>query len=230
MRRAARLPGPAPVCFRPRPIARLPIPLVPFGRASLSLYPQFVAEVEEISGRRAGYRKDGAIELLFSADAERELSTLIALHRALGLPSEPLPLDEAYGAEPGLTRRARAAAYLPYEGSVDNRALMEALLAAARATGVEILADAEAREVMIEGGRCSGVRARNGDVFGGARGDRRGRRLFRPAGGNRSQAGHAPDSRPDGRAQIQRRTDGPRGSQPARLHRSARFRGAAGAW
>jgi len=150
----------------PAPDSSASIPLVPFGRASLSLYPQFVAEIEEISGRRAGYRKDGAIELLFSADAERELSTLIALHRALGLPSEPLPLDEAYEAEPGLTRRARAAAYLAYEASVDNRALMEALLAAARATGVEILADAQAREVMIEGGRCHGVRTRNGDVFG----------------------------------------------------------------
>jgi glycine oxidase len=150
----------------PAPDSSASIPLVPFGRASLSLYPQFVAEVEEISGRRAGYRKDGAIELLFSADAERELSTLIALHRALGLPSEPLALEEAYEAEPGLTRRARAAAYLPYEGSVDNRALMEALLAAARATGVEIISGAEAREVTIEGGRCSGVRVSNGDVFG----------------------------------------------------------------
>ena len=150
----------------PAPDSPASIPLVPFGRASLGLYPQFVSEIEEISGRRAGYRKDGAIELIFSADAERELSTLIALHHALGLPSEPLPLDEAYEAEPGLTRRARAAAFLAYEASVDNRALIEALLAATRAQGVEILGATQAREVIIEGGRCTGVRTKKGDVFG----------------------------------------------------------------
>src|SRR5437879_12933890 len=54
----------------PAPDSPAAIPLVPFGRASLSLYPQFVAEIEEISGKRAGYRDDGAIEFLFSAEAE----------------------------------------------------------------------------------------------------------------------------------------------------------------
>ncbi len=49
----------------PAPDSPSAIPLVPFGRASLNLYPQFVAEVEEITGRRAGLRRDGAIEVLF---------------------------------------------------------------------------------------------------------------------------------------------------------------------
>src|SRR6202049_4723800 len=93
------------------------IPLVPFGRASLNLYPQFIDEIEEISGRRAGYRNDGAIELLFSTDAERELSTLIALHHALGLPTEPLPLDEAAKLEPALGPELRAAPLIPLDGS-----------------------------------------------------------------------------------------------------------------
>src|ERR1700684_993986 len=125
----------------PAPDSPAAIPLVPFGRASLNLYPQFVDEIKEISGRRVGYRGDGAIELLFSNDAERELSTLIALHHALGLPSEPLPLDEAYKLEPALTRRAQAAAFLPYEASVDARALTEAVLAAGLAAGVELFPD-----------------------------------------------------------------------------------------
>ncbi len=111
----------------PAPDSPAAIPLVRFGRASLNLYPRFVDEIEEISGRRIGYRNDGAIELLFSTDAERELSTLIALHHALGLPTEPLPLDEAAKLEPALTRRAQGAAYFPYEACVDNRALLEAL-------------------------------------------------------------------------------------------------------
>jgi glycine oxidase len=149
----------------PAPDSPAAIPLVPFGRASLNLYPRFVAEIEEISGRRAGYRNDGAIELLFSTDAERELSTLIALHHALGLATEPLPLDEAAKLEPALTRRAQAAAYFPYEACVDNRALVEALLAAASIAGVELFPATPVRKIVIDDGRCTGVCAENGTVF-----------------------------------------------------------------
>ena len=149
----------------PAPDSAASIPLVPFGRASLSLYPQFIDEIEDISGRRAGYRADGAIELLFSANAERELSTLIALHHALGLPTEPLAVDEAIRMEPALTRRTQAAAYLPYEASVDNRALIETLLAAASTSGVELFPRTHVQGIMIEQGRCTGVRTENGTVF-----------------------------------------------------------------
>jgi len=149
----------------PAPDSPAAIPLVPFGRASLNLYPRFVAEIEEISERRAGYRNDGAIELLFSTDAERELSTLIALHHALGLPTEPLPLDEAAKLEPALTRRAHAAAYFPYEACVDNRALMEALLAAASIAGVEVFPATAVRTIVIDDGHSTGVRTENGTMF-----------------------------------------------------------------
>ena len=149
----------------PAPDSPASIPLVPFGRASLSLYPQFVAEIEEISGKRAGYRDDGTIELLFSADAGRELSTLIALHHALGLPTEPLPLDEATKLEPAMAQRAQAAAYFPYEACVDNRALVEALLAATMTAGVKFFPDTPVREILIEHNRCTGVRTENGTTF-----------------------------------------------------------------
>src|SRR2546427_2023770 len=149
----------------PAPDTPASIPLVPFGRASLSLYPQFIAEIKEISGRPTGYRSDGAIELLFSANAERELSTLIALHHALGLPTEPLSLDEAAKIEPAVTRHAQAAAYFPYEACVDSRALMEALLAAASISGVELFSSTSVRQIVIEHGRCTGVRTENGTIF-----------------------------------------------------------------
>jgi glycine oxidase len=149
----------------PAPDTSASIPLVPFARASLGLYPQFVAEIEEVSGRQTGYRSEGAIELLFSADAERNLSTLVALHHALGLPTEPLPLDEAAKLEPAITRCARAAAYLPYEACVDNRALIEALLAAASKSGVELFPATPVRGLVVEHGRCTGVRTENGTMF-----------------------------------------------------------------
>src|SRR5437879_9331098 len=57
------------------------IPLVPLARASLELYPEFVATVEEASGRAVGYRSKGTLEVLLAGEAGRELSTLIALHQ-----------------------------------------------------------------------------------------------------------------------------------------------------
>jgi glycine oxidase len=141
----------------PAPDSLADIPLVPFSRASLALYPEFIAEMEELSGRGTGYRREGAIEAFFSGDGERKLSTLIALHHGLGLPTEPLPLDEARKLETGLGREARAAALLPYEASVDNRALTEAVLAAAVAEGVEIFADTRVKSLASEGPRCTGI-------------------------------------------------------------------------
>lgn len=149
----------------PAPDSSASIPLVPFGRASLGLYPQFIAELEEISERKTGFRNDGAIELLFGADAERELSTLVALHHALNLPTEPLPLDEVARMEPAVTRRARAAAYFPYEACVDNRGLVETLLSAALASGVKLIPNANVSEILIEQARCIGVRTADGTVL-----------------------------------------------------------------
>ena len=141
----------------PAPDTPADIPLVPFCRASLALYPDFVAEIEEISGQNTGYRREGTLEALFSGDAERKLSTLIALHHGLGLPTEPLPLDEARKLEPALGPNLRAAALLPYESSIDNRALTDALLAAAVANGVELFPHTGVTRLTATGARCTGV-------------------------------------------------------------------------
>src|SRR5215468_11229072 len=45
------------------------IPLVPLGKASLRLYPQWIAEIEEMSGQATGYRPKGSLEALMARDA-----------------------------------------------------------------------------------------------------------------------------------------------------------------
>ena len=114
-----RRPGRRRGCFRRPRTSPAAIPLVPLGRASLAIYPHFVAAIEEASEIRTGYRTGGALEVLCHGDAERELSTLVALHHGLGLACEPLRLEEAREMEPALGRDARAAAFLPHEASVD---------------------------------------------------------------------------------------------------------------
>ncbi len=143
------------------------IPLVPLGKASLGLYPRFVAEVEEISGQIAGYRPKGSLEALFARAAKEELSTLVALHRGLGLACEPIRAEEARELEPALSEEVQAAALRPEEASVDTRALTRAVLEAARRSGAEFFAGSGVQAISREGGRCSGVITSSGKFSAG---------------------------------------------------------------
>lgn len=151
----------------PAPDSPEAIPLVPLGRASLDLYPDFIAAIEEASGRTVGFRREGALEVMFAGEAGRELSTLVALHHGLGLPADALRLEEAHEMEPDISRNARAAAFIPNEACVDNRALTAAVLLADAACGVTIRGDAEVTGLLRENGRCAGVIARSERIAAG---------------------------------------------------------------
>jgi len=141
------------------------IPIVPLATASMSLYPGFVANVEEISGQRVGFRPFGTMDALFSREATRDLSTLIALHHGLGLKAEPLRPEDAREMEPALSPDLEAAALRPEEASIDNRALTQAVLHAARKSGAEIFADHAVEAIWREGGRCAGLKVRGENIL-----------------------------------------------------------------
>jgi len=158
---AAGMLSPAPDC----PAA---IPVVLLGRASLALYPRFIADIEEISSMPTGYCAGGTLEVLSHGDAERELSTLVALHHGLGLSCEPVPLDEVQEMEPSLKRDVRAAALLPDEASVNPRELTTALLAAAQPCGATLIPGAKVVSLVRIGKRCTGVKTAAGEIFSAA--------------------------------------------------------------
>jgi glycine oxidase len=140
------------------------IPMVPLARASMALYPGLVANVEELSGQSVGFRTQGTMDALFSRDAARDLSTLIALHHGLGLKAEPLRPDDARDLEPALSPEVEAAALRPEEASIDNRALTQAVLEAAQKSGAEILPGQEAQAIWRDGSRCTGLQLKNENV------------------------------------------------------------------
>lgn len=133
------------------------IPLVSLAKSSMALYPNFVAEVEEISSQDVGFRPYGSLQALFSANAREELSTLIALHHGLGLKTEPLGAEDARELEPALSDEVEAAVLRPQDASVDNRALARAVLEAARKSGAEVCAGHGAKAIWRERGRCAGL-------------------------------------------------------------------------
>jgi glycine oxidase len=141
----------------PAPESSAMLPLVGLGQASLAMYPQFVAEVEELSGQNVGFRPRGTLETFSSSHAIEELSTVVALHHGLGLKAEALSGDDARRLEPAISDDVEAAVLRPEEASVDNRALTVAVLEAGRRRGVEIFAGSAVRGIRRDGGQCIGL-------------------------------------------------------------------------
>lgn len=133
------------------------ISLVPIGKASLAMYPEFIAQVEELSGIEAGYRAKGTVEALFSRHAREELNTIVALHRGLGLTAEAISAKEARELEPALSEELEAAVLRPNEASVDNRLLAKALLEAAKQQGAKIHAGEAVQALWRDGSLCRGA-------------------------------------------------------------------------
>jgi glycine oxidase len=140
------------------------IAMVPLGKMSLSLYPEFVAQVEELSGKSTGFRPKGTLEAFFSGDTKEKLSTIIALHHGLGLKAEPLRAEDARELEPALSEDVEAAVLRPDECSVDNRALTSAVLEAAQRSGAKVFSGNGARAIWREGSRCAGLILQNEKV------------------------------------------------------------------
>jgi glycine oxidase len=141
----------------PAPDAPDALPLFSLTRASFELFPEFLAGVTRASGISVALRREGTLEVFCGEDAETERNRLVAEHRRLGLATEPVPLGDAKQMEPALGPAARAVAWLPYEATVEPRALTEAVLAAAKESGAEVRAGAPVTSLEIERGRCTGV-------------------------------------------------------------------------
>lgn len=141
----------------PAPDSPRDIPLAPLGRESLRLYPQFVAAIEEESGKPVSYARDGALEILLAPHGEIDRDQKVAEYRLLDLAAEAISLSAARDREKFFTPEARAALWLPEEATVEPRLLMNALLAAAQNRGVVIRANSPVSNLICERNRCLGA-------------------------------------------------------------------------
>jgi glycine oxidase len=147
----------------PAPESSAMIAMVLLGQASMALYPDFIALVEETSGLSTGYRPKGTLQALFSRHAKEELNTIIALHHGLGLKAEAISAAEARELEPAISEEVEAAALRPDEASVDNRLLSAALLEAAKRGGAHISAASPVQSIWRENSHCRGVKLAGGE-------------------------------------------------------------------
>ena len=130
--------------------------LVALSVASLALYPDFVAELQEVSGTDVGLRTAGTLLVGFDEDDVRALDHVHAFHRELGLPADRLTPRACRSHEPALSPRLRGGVRVRGDHSVEPRALHAALLTAAGAAGVEVV-HARVEALAVEDGRATGL-------------------------------------------------------------------------
>jgi glycine oxidase len=131
-------------------------PLLQLNLAAAARWPGFAAEVEEAGGRPVGYRPGGTLAVARDADDNAALEDLYRFQLRCGLEVERLRSRECRQLEPGLHPGIRGGVLAAGDHQVDNRALVEALLAACRRTGVRMVEDRVA-ELAVDGDRVAGV-------------------------------------------------------------------------
>ena len=141
----------------PGPDAPEAVPLVPLGKESLKLYPEFIAGVEEVSGMAVNFAREGTFEIFAGPQSERARDTMIEEYRRLELAIETISPEAARKREPSLGPAAAAVAWLPDEATVDPRLLTEAVLAGAERRGAEIRPGCAVDSLRFRDQACAGV-------------------------------------------------------------------------
>jgi len=132
--------------------------------AAVRAWPAFAARLEVDSGIPVHFRADGTLLVAVDPSDRAATDRVLAFHQATGLSARRLGARACRESEPLLAPGIAGGAELPDDHQVDNRAVVAALLGAARAAGVRLVAD-EVDRVDVDGGRVRGVHlARSGDL------------------------------------------------------------------
>jgi glycine oxidase len=143
----------------PGPDSAEAAPLVPLGKESLRLYPDFVAGVEDSSGITVNFAREGTFEVFAGPEGVRACDRMVDEYRRMELGIETIAPEAARQVEPALGPAATAVAWLPEEATVDPRLLTDAVVAAAARRGAEIRGSCAVDALLCRDGVCRGVMA-----------------------------------------------------------------------
>ncbi|MFI6545687.1 glycine oxidase ThiO [Streptomyces prunicolor] len=139
--------------------------LLALNLASAQRYPDFTAELTDLTGLDLGYRRCGTLAVALDADDRAHLRELHALQHQSGLDSEWLSGRECRRLEPMLAPGVRGGLRVDGDHQVDPRRLAGALVAACERAGV-VLHRTWAERLTVERDRATGVVTREGEALG----------------------------------------------------------------
>lgn len=130
--------------------------LLELNLASAARYPDFAAELAEVTGTDIGYRPCGTLAVALDADDRAMLRELHALQRRCGLTTQWLTGRECRQLEPMLAPGVRGGLRVDGDHQTDPRRLSAALLTACERAGVTFHRG-WAQELTVTGDRATGA-------------------------------------------------------------------------
>ncbi|TQJ52410.1 glycine oxidase ThiO [Streptomyces sp. SLBN-115] len=130
--------------------------LLALNLASARRYPEFAAELTELTGHDLGYRRCGTLAVALDSDDRAHLRELHALQQRSGLESEWLSGRECRRLEPLLAPGVRGGLRVDGDHQIDPRRLTAALVAACERAGVAFHR-VRAERLSVVGERATGV-------------------------------------------------------------------------
>jgi glycine oxidase len=128
-------------------------------------FPSFAAELEDLTGRDIGLRREGTAAVAYDPDDYAALMRLTAFRRSAGLEAAELDSRACRDLEPFLAPDVHGGVLFPGDWSVDNRRYAAALREAATDAKVQTVAG-RVTEVLVRDGRARGARLADGSEIG----------------------------------------------------------------
>lgn len=141
----------------PQAEASAPGPFLDLCLRSRAIYPEFAELLKEISGIDIEYRDEGTLCVALAGEDPDLIARWASWQKTAALPLAELTAGEIAALEPAITKAAARAVFVPGDHQVENRRLMDALDAAIRRAGVEVIEGAEVAGLMIERGKAVGI-------------------------------------------------------------------------
>lgn len=126
---------------------------------SLSLYPEFVSEVEREAALSVDFNRSGSYLIAIDPDDEAELGRIYDYQKSLNLPVSYVSASEVTTNEPLLSTHFHSALEAKGECFLDNRRLVSALKEAFRANGGILFEQKPVSGLTIRGNRVESVMA-----------------------------------------------------------------------
>jgi glycine oxidase len=140
-------------------------PLMRLGLASVQAYPDFVAELSDITGMDTGYLRCGTLLGARDRDDAEWLERERELRATLGLPVQRLRASQARELEPALAPTLRLGLEIPDDHAIDPRKLTAALADALTKAGGELRTRAAVKAVTTAHDRVAGVTLADGSAI-----------------------------------------------------------------
>lgn len=135
---------------------------------SRTIYPDWAADLEDLSGVDVEYRNEGSLCVSLSPEEQTDAERWSAWQLEAGLRIDAVSPEALRKLEPAVTKSATGALFVPGDHQVENRRLMVALDKALRTLGVELIEERSVESVVVERGRATGVSFGSERVDGGA--------------------------------------------------------------